>query len=182
MPLPTASKILLLKDCRIAALTDDSGAEPTYGTSVDLPGIQTLELTPEMDVKTLEGDGEILDVYSKVRLVGFTWNSAKIPLDALAVLLGGTVTESGTTPNQKAVYSLGDENPQWFKIEGQAVYVEDGLGDVHVTLYKCKCTGGAAFSLGTDFAVLKATGQAIRAASNRKLLDVTFNETETPLS
>lgn len=182
MPLPNASKVLLLQDCKISKMTADSGTGPTYDVAVDIPGIQTLELTPEMETKILEGDDEILDIFSRVRLVNFTWNSAKIPLDVLKILLGGTVTLTGTTPSQQNVYSLASEHPGWFKLEGQAVYAEEGLGDVHVVLYKCKCTGGAAFSIGNEFAVLKATGQAIRTASNKKLLDIVFNETATPIA
>ena len=182
MALPTASKILLLQDCKISKMTADSDTGPTYETALDIPGIQTLELTPEMETKVLDGDDSILDIFSRVRLINFTWNAGKIPLDVLGILLGGSVSQSGTTPNQKAVYSLGSEHPAWFRLEGQAVYAEDGLGDVHVVLYKCKCTGGAAFSLGNEFAVLKASGQAIRTASDGKLLEVVFNETATPIA
>lgn len=179
---PTATKVLLLKDCKVSPLTADSEGSPTYGAPVDVPGIQSLGITPEMESKELEGDGDIIDIYSRVRKINWTWNNGKIPLDALKVLLGGTVEASGVTPTQKQTYELGDENAPWFKLEGQAVYVEDGMGDTHVVLPKCKCTGGAAFTLGNEFAVLQASGTAIRPVSNRKIIRIVFNETATDIA
>jgi len=150
--------------------------------SIDVPGIQTLELTPEMETKELEGDGDILDIFARVKKINWTWNNAKVPLKVLEAALGGKVTGDGETPNQKQTYSLGNDNAAWFKIEGQAVYADDGVGDVHVVLYKCKCTGGVAFTLGNEFAVLRASGTAIRTISDKRLLDIVFNETKTDIT
>jgi hypothetical protein len=182
MPLPTETKLLELTDVKISPLTSDADP-PVYGTSVDVPGIQTLEVTPKLVSKELRGDDKVLDVYSRVETIEWKWSCAKLPLDVLDILLGGAVTASGTTPNQKQIYSLtGADRPGWFKLEGQVAYVDDGLGDVHVVLYKCKCTGGAAFGLGDDFAKLEASGVAIPLSATDQLFDVVLNETATDIS
>lgn len=182
MPLPTETKVLQLKDVEIAPLTTDADP-PVYGALVDVPGIQTLEITPHLEEVELRGDDQILDIFSRVDYIEWSWKNAKVPLEVLKVLLGGSVTLSGVTPNQKQVYALGGtDKPAWFKLEGQALYVEEGLGDVHVVLYKCKCTGGAAFALGDGFAVVTAKGKAIRLAAQGKLLDVVLNETATNIA
>jgi hypothetical protein len=182
MPLPTETKLLELKDVKISPLTSDANP-PVYGTAVDVPGIQTLEITPKIASKELRGDDKVLDVWARCESIDWKWSCAKLPLAVLDILLGGSVTTSGTTPNQKQTYALaGADRPGWFKIEGQVAYVEEGLGDVHVVLYKCKCTGGAAFGVGDDFAKLEASGVAIPLSATDKLFDVVFNETATEIA
>ncbi len=181
MPLATETKLLELTDVKISPLTTDANP-PVYGTAVDVPGIQTLEVTPKLVSKELRGDDRLLDVYARVESIDWKWACAKLPLEVLDILLGGAVTASGTTPNQKQTYSLiGADRPGWFRIEGQLAYVDEGLGDAHVVLYKCKCTGGAAFGLGDDFAKLEASGVAIPLSVTDKLLDVVLNETATDI-
>lgn len=182
MPLPTETKLLELTDVKISPLTSDADP-PVYGTAVDVPGIQTLEVTPKLASKELRGDNKILDVWSRCESIDWKWSCAKLPLEVLDILLGGTVTAAGTTPNQTQTYSLvGADRPTWFKVEGKVAYVEEGLGDVHVVIFKCKCTGGAAFSLGEDFAKLEASGVAIPLGTTDKLLDVILNETAVDIS
>lgn len=182
MPLPTETKILQLKDVKIAELTTDADP-PVYGNLIDVPGIQTLEVTPHMEEVELRGDDQILDIWARVDYIEWSWKNAKVPLDVFKLLLGGSVALSGTAPNQKQVYSLGGtDKPVWFKLEGQAVYVEEGLGDVHVVLCKCKCTGGAGFTLGDGFALVTAKGKAIPLAVQGKLIDIVFNETATEIA
>jgi hypothetical protein len=188
MPIATQTKVLELKDAKIAPLTaDPSGGSATYGASVDIPGILKLDLSPNAVTKELRGDNVLMDIYSKVESVGVAITNAILPLDVLKLLMGGAVTASGTTPNQKQTYDLaGADLPGYVKIEGQALYVDTGIGDVHVIFHKCKATVPPKWSFADnsgDFVQVTATLTAIPLqATGNKLMSVVLNETATAIS
>lgn len=188
MTIATQTKVLELKDAKIFPLTADPvGGTATYGAAVDIPGILKLDVSPNMVTKDLYGDNVLLDTYSKVESVDIGIENAILPLDVLRLLMGGTVTASGTTPNRKQTYELANGNmPGYVKIQGQALYVDAGLGDVHVSFHKCKTTDAPKWALEGmtgDFAKVTAKLKAIplQAAGNR-LLSVVINETATAIS
>lgn len=188
MPIATQTKVLELKDAKVFPLTaDPAGGTPTYGAAVDIPGILKLDVSPNMVSKELQGDSVLLDIYSKVESVDIGIDNAILPLDVLALLMGGAVTASGTTPNQKQTYDLANGNkPGYVKIEGQALYVDAGLGDVHVVIHKAKTTDAPKWSLegmNGDFAKVSAKLKAIPLlATGNKLISVVINETATAIS
>lgn len=187
MPLPTVSKLLELKDVKIAPLTTDpEGGSATYGTSVDIPGIVKLGIKPDVVKKELEGDNRLLDIWTKVKSIKVDFEHAKLSLDALKIMLGGTVTAAGTTPNQTQTYSLtANDRPGYFKLEGQVVYVDSGLGDVHVVFYKCLAEDPPNWEISDqsgDFAKVKGSATAIPRNADNKIFDVIFNETAAPIA
>lgn len=188
MPIQTYTKVLELKDAKVFPLTaDPAGGTPTYGAAVDIPGILKLDVSPNMVTKELHGDNVLLDIYSKAESVDIGMENAVVPLDVLALLTGGTVTASGVTPNQKQTYDLANgDKPGYVKIEGQALYVDAGLGDVHVIFHKCKTTDAPKWALegkNGDFAKVSAKLKAIPLlATGNKLLSVVINETATAIS
>lgn len=172
----TQSIVLGINDLKIAKLTADSGASPTYATSIDVPAVQGFSLTPNFTEKELRGDEAVIDSYTKLDSINFQFTSGKMSLDALAVLLGGTLTAGGTTPAQTQTYSLKSTDvPNFFKIETQSKYAE--VGDAHVVLYKCKASKVDYELKGEDYAVVTVSGKAIPATSNSKVKDIVFNET-----
>jgi len=187
MPLTTTVKILELADAKIAAMTADSDTAPTYGTSVDVPGVMKIGVAPKMENKKLYGDNKLLDIWSKVTEVELDVECAQLSLDAMKVIMGGTVTAGGTTPNQTQTYSLKgtDPSPGYFKIEGQWLYADTGVGDVHIVLYKVKVTDPPSYEVqGADgnFGTVKLKGTAIPCNSNNSWYDLVINETAAPIA
>jgi len=187
MPLTTTVKILELADAKIAPMTADTGTAPSYGTSVDVPGIIKIGIAPKMENKKLYGDNQLLDIWSKVNEVELDVECAQLSLDAMKTIMGGTVTASGTTPNQKQTYSLKgtDASPGYFKIEGQWLYADSSVGDVHLVLYKVKVTDPPSYEVeGADgnFGTVKFKGIGIPCVSNGSWYDVIVNETAAPIS
>ena len=183
MPLATETVVLGINDCKIGKLTADSGAAPTYDTLKDVPGITSLKLTPTFVEKELKGDESIIDKYSRLEKIDWSIEHAKISLDVYAIMQGGTVTASGTAPNQKQVYDLlSTDLPSYFKLEGQISYADTGIGDIHVLLHKCKATKVDLEFKTEEYAVISASGTAIGTASNKKVLSMTFNETKTAIA
>lgn len=187
MPLPTTVKMMELADAKIAKLTADSGTAPTYDVSVDLPGVTKITVSPKAETKKLYGDSKLLDVYQKTTEVELDVECAELSLDAIKVLLGGTVTTSGTTPNETVTYSLKAENstPPYFKLEGQWLYAGDGIGDVHIVLYKCKVTDPPQVEVNDasgNFGTVKFKAIAIPADSNGSWYEIVLNESKTAIS
>ena len=187
MTIPTESKLLELKDVKIyPLLTDPSGGSATYDVAVDIPGITKLSIKPNLVTKELQGDNVILDEWSKLMSVEMAFENKKVSLNALKVLQGGTVTTTGVTPATVTSYDVGiNDRPGYFKIEGQILYVEDGLGDAHIVAYKCKSTDGAAWEVSDmsgDFASVKGTVKGIPSAATGKIYSVVFNETKVDLT
>jgi len=176
-----------LADAKIAQMTADSGSSPTYSSSVDVQGVVKIGISPKVENKKLYGDNKLLDIWSKTTEVEVDVECAVLSLDAMKIIQGGSVTASGTSPNQKQTYSLkgNDAAPGYFKIEGQWLYAGSGVGDVHIVLYKVKVTEPPSYEVqGADgnFGTVRFKGIAIPCLSNNNWYDVVINETATPIS
>lgn len=175
--------VLGIDDAKIFALTADTSGSLTYGTAVSAPGIQKIELTPSVTEKGLSSDEKILDYYVRTDYLYWAFNSAQISLDVLAVLEGGTVTTTGTTPNQVYTYSVTQSSvPQYFKLEAKANYVAGAAGDFHLKMYKCKANNVDIQYMASDYAIVSATGVAIATTNDGKIKDYIINETAVAIS
>lgn len=140
MPVTHRSKVFAVKDARIAKLTaDTAGAAPTYAAAIDVPGIKSVTVSGDVTSVELRGDNKALDGDFFLSSVAVSFEYAKLDLDVLAVLLGGTVVDAGVTPNQTAVLSVqGDTSFSYFSFEAVSVGADPVAGDVRVFLPKCK--------------------------------------------
>lgn len=176
MPLAKESVILGIDDAKMFPLTTDDSTELAYGAAVDIPGVTSLKLSPKFVEKELRGDESILDQYSKLDYIDWSFENSVMSLDALAILLGGAVTASGVTPNRSQTYKLNKSHkPGYFKIEGKSDYAD--VGDAHAVLYKCKANKVDYSFVGEDYAKVSAAGKAIPTKYNGDIKDIVFNET-----
>ena len=183
MTLSSQAIVLGIDDAKIFQLTQDDSSALSYATAVDVPGIQQVHLSPTFTEKGLKGDEKILDYYIKLDLIHWSFNSAKVSLDVLAILEGGTTTSSGTTPNQVNTYSLNTSNtPKYFKLEAKANYTAGEAGDFHLRLYKCKANSVDIKYSTQDYAIVSASGIAIPTTNNGNIKDYIINETSTAIS
>lgn len=181
MTVATETKVLGINDAKISELTVDTAAATTYGTPIDVPGIVSLKLTPKFLEKELKGDEQILDVYSKLVSVDWSFEGAKISLAALAIMMGGTVALTGLTPAGKQTYNLkNSDRPKFFKIEGQSTYTD--AGDIHVILHKCKASKVDYELKGEDYATVTASGKGIGTIKTGDIKDIVINETAEPIA
>ena len=187
MALTHVSKIYAVDDCKIAKLTGDtSGGSATYASIIDVPGIKTLEISGTVDTKQLRGDNQLLDQISLLTGVSVAVSHAKISFDVLAVIAGGTVTDSGSTPNQKATWDLlGTDRFSYFKIEARTPV--DGAdpvgGDLHFVLHKCQITDFP--SIGNaeeDYRIVSFNAAATPLISTNKWITAVLEETATAIS
>ena len=144
-----------VKDCKVYTITADaSGSATTFGSGVDVPGIQEVSLEPNFITNELKGDGGVvLAKKGKIDRMNFSCTYGELSLDVLEVLLGQTIVPSGTGTSEVADLPIDDSSLPYFKI---AFLIDDlqtsgdDLATVVVTLQKCQLTGGSLISGSTD--------------------------------
>ena len=161
-----------LRDVKVAPLPS--------GTPVDLPNSQTMTFKEVLTSGELRGDDSTQAVVAITDKLEWELEAGGISLEAWAVMTGRSVTLTGTTPSQvnTVTAEAGDVYP-YFKIYGKSV--GDGADDVHILIFKAKCTGAieGEFKDG-EFWVTKASGVAVDDGSNG-LYDIVQNETAASL-
>jgi hypothetical protein len=134
-----------------ALLTDATGASPTYGAAVDVPGIAEVGLDPNLVTKELKGDARIIAKKGRVDRFNLKATYGKLSLDVLGVILGGQVFDLGSGSSEEARWDLSSPAPlSTFKAEFKVDDLDIGLATVHVILYKCQLTGGTLFGQKSD--------------------------------
>lgn len=183
MALATVSKVLGLNDAMISELTVDTAAALTYDTGVDVPGITSLKLDPIYVEKELRGDEQLLDTYQRCEGVEFSFEHAKVSLDVLEILTGGTLAAAGTTPNQTQTLTvLGTNTAKYFKLQGKITYQDFATtGDLQLILYKCKAKFSIEFKT-EEYAIISGSGKAIPTVKDGKILEIIARETTAALS
>lgn len=162
-----------LRDVKLFQL-DAAGAR-TAG--VDLPVSRTFSFKETVSSEQLAGDDVIQGSHDYNPMVEWELEAGGYSLEAYAILSGGTLTTSGTTPAQlKTLSKLTTDSRPYFEVEGQAI--SDSGGDMHCIVYRCKCDGDldGKFENGA-FALTKASGKGYGRTDNQKLWDFVQNET-----
>lgn len=161
-----------LRDVKVTPLTGE-----TLGTPVDLPNGRTFSFEENEDFEELRGDDKVVAQRGQGATVSWELESGGISLEAYAVMNGGLVTSSGTTPAQVKTYSKKstDSKPR-FQVEGQSI--SESGGDFHCLLYNCKATESLSGEMSDGaFWLTSASGTAIGRASDDKVYDFVQNET-----
>ncbi len=185
MPISHVSKVFAVKDAKIYALTaDPAGGTPIYASSVDLPGIKSVEVSGDIDTKELRGDNQLLDQDSVIKNIKVAVSNAKLSLDAMGVVMGGAVVDAGTAPNQTASWGLtGESKLGVFKLEAVSVNADPIAGNVKMVLHKLRL---ASFPAGgfveEDYAIPAMEMVASPLLSNGKWIDYVINETAATLT
>lgn len=119
MPISRVSKFHAVKDAKIAKLlTDPAGGAATYGTSIDVPGIKSVTVSGDINTTELRGDNTLLDRNSLLTNITVAIEYAKLSLDVLPVVMGGTTVSAGVTPNQTETFTLlNTDSFSYFRLE-----------------------------------------------------------------
>jgi hypothetical protein len=180
------SKLYSVEDGKIAALTaDPSGGSATYGSLIDVPGIKTVGIKPEISNVSLTGDNVELESDSALKAIVMTVANAKMSLDALGVMLGGTTTDSGTGAAEIARYRrIGTDAFSYFKFEAKTpTNGTDNIGgDVHLVVYKAKLTDIDFGFAEQDYAIVSWTARGVFRTADAFLFDLVFNETAAAIA
>lgn len=169
-----------LRDVKVYPIDEDGNV----GSGVDLPAGQTFSFKEAETFEILKGDDLSLASHGGGPTVTWELESGGISLEAYQVIMGGTITTSGTEPNLVKTFTKGalDQKP-YFQVEGQAI--SDSGGDFHCIVYRCKADGGfdGAFT-NSKFLVSKATGTGfgnVQTGGDLTLYQFVQNETVTAI-
>jgi hypothetical protein len=175
MALPTVALPYGLRDVHLTPVAFD-GSSP--GAAVDLPYARTFTFSDEEDFQVLRGDDSEVASHGNGATVKWDLEAGGISLEAYAVLAGGTVTTTGTTPNIKKTFrKLGTDQRPCFRAEGIAI--SESGGDMHGVVYLCKADDklqGTTMEDGS-FSLISASGTGRKRASDGALYDFIQNET-----
>jgi hypothetical protein len=126
-------------------------AAGTPGTKVDVPGAQSLEWSVESDSDELRGDNQAIALVRNPKTVAGTIRVAKINLAAIAAMIGGSTTTSGTGATEITTLEEASAAPaRYFQIVGQAASADANGSAYRITIYKALVTGGPNETLTID--------------------------------
>lgn len=173
-----------VQDLKLFPMLSDGPGGTTYDNALDVPGIQQLGMSPEFIEKELQGDGERLDLYSK--LVGMTLKvqHGQISLEVLAALMGATrtLTGSGSSEVEELVMAQSDI-PGYFKLAGRVDYLGNGVsGDYHSEYLKSKLSNFSIEHQGEDYAQVSFDCKLLRRISDGKMVILRRNATAAPIT
>ncbi|MER6103622.1 phage tail protein [Streptomyces sp. NPDC001832] len=186
MPISRVTKLYAVEDCKVfPLLADPEGGAPSYGAGIDVPGIKSMEISGDVEVKELRGDNGLLDSDSSISNVTVSYPHAKLSLDVLKALLDSTVTDSGTTPAQVSKWSMKQgAKPLPYKLVGKTpTSGGDAVGgDVHFTLHKCVMSSFPGLGLAEeDYRTIENEARAVPLISTGEWVDVEIHETATDI-
>lgn len=128
-----------LRDVKLLAYTT-AAATVLGSTLVDLANSQTFSFTENEDFQQLRGDDVVVTTKGKGPSIGWDLEAGGLTIPAYALVAGGTVVDSGVTPNIKRTYTkLQTDSRPFFRAYGQSI--SDNGGDVHVVVHKARATG-----------------------------------------
>lgn len=190
MALKTVTKLFGVDDAKLFPVLTDTEAEFSCGAGIDLPGVRQISLTYEMEEKSLTGDEKVLDVSNKIKSVTFNMEYAKLSLEVLAQLTGGSFDKIGTGDDEVGTFTFGGGDlPNYFQLKAQILDTNNEGGDVHFCIYKAKATAIPINGTQDDFATFTFDGRGVYtehefgtdAAKQTKLLDIQLHAKATPL-
>ena len=182
MPLTNTPLPFGLRDVGLKPISSDN----TLGAKVDLPVARTFSFTESEDFETLAGDDVIAASHGSGPTVSWDLEAGGLNFEAFQVMAGGTITSTGTTPNQSKVFSkLTTDSRPYFQVEGQAI--SDSGGDVHCVVYRCKADGDLEGEFGNGAFLLTSAsgtgfGDTVGTSPTGKLYDFIQNETAVAIS
>lgn len=185
MPVSHVTKVFAAKDAKLYPLTaDPAGGSPTYGTGVDVPGLKTVTITGDVNTVELRGDNQKLDSASSMGSISVALGFAKLSLDILSAVFAALTTDSGTTPNQIATFTLlGTTGFNYVGMTCQAVGADPIAGDAMFSVYKMIPSSFPELGLEEeDYKTSSLEFEAMPLLSNSKWIGAAIRETTAALA
>lgn len=185
MAAETETILFDVHDLKVYPLTDDSGASPVYGAAVDVYGVAEVGLDPNLVSAELKGDGRVIAKRGKIDRLNFSATYGRLAQEVLEVIMDFDVSAPSVTQSRARL--LAGNSLPYFKAAFRIEDADNGIEDVHVTLYKCQVTGGTLLGQSSDnFGQPTFEAEAIALAATdaaflNLMADIDFFTTETAL-
>src|SRR5574337_1236841 len=127
------------RDLKLTQYTDAQGTV-LGSTSVDLPNLQHLNFTEAEEFSELRGDDKLITTRGKGAQVNWDIEGGGMSAQVWAILTGGSIVETGTTPNRIVeLKKRATQSRPFFRIDGKMI--SDSGGDILVRIYRCRADG-----------------------------------------
>lgn len=167
-------------DLKLRQMTSDSTGSTVYGSWLDALGVQSFTIQPEFVSAELPGDGTTLDIFSKLKKLTGQF-VIQMDFEVFEVLLGGSAAYTGSSPSEKATYTIsGDDLPNYFEFDVQCLYRGGGDaagGDIHFRIHKAKMTNFQYNLAFEEYATLQVDWEGVARFSDNQFAEIIENET-----
>lgn len=176
MAVPATALPFGLRHVKLTPINTDG----TLGTPVQLPVSQTFTFAETEDFEELRGDDKVKAERGQGPTIDWELGAGGISMEAYQVLAGGTISETGTSPDVTKTFAKDaySERP-YFRVEGQAI--SDSGGDFHAVVFRCRATGDLNGEMSDgSFWITNASGRGYPDEANaNRLYEFRQNETAT---
>lgn len=149
MPAAHSTTLYDVADCKLYPLLSDSGASPSYGAAIDVPGIYAASIDPQVVVASLKGDGgRVIAHKGKVDRVTMSLTYGRLDLDVLAAILGSTVTDPSSS-QARLRHTAGTQLPR-FAVGLTIEDTDSGVGCVQIIAYSSQVTATSIAGLQSE--------------------------------
>lgn len=178
-------KVFAVEDCKIRkVLTDPDGGPATYGPALDVPGIKNVSISGDVNTVQLRGDNRALESDTTITGLTATYDHAKLSMDVLEVVLGGSSAATGVAPATVETFTLGaDDVFGDYVLECKTPRYSDG-SDVHIRLGKLKLSAFPDLGMTEeDYKTVEGLENSITPlASTGNWFSIISNETAAEIS
>lgn len=117
----------------------------TYGTQYDIKGARSMSVQLEIESEELRGDDIVLDQFSRLMSATFNLAYASVDLEALDILLGGTLVSNASYED----FLMSQDEVPYFAVAGRVVG-SGGSNDLHIFSGQCKISGNVEYQAQLD--------------------------------
>lgn len=160
----------------------DNSGNLMVNEAVFLPASRTFSFSETESFEELQGDDRVVASHGAGPVAEWELEGGGISLDIWRILAGGTISTTGTSPNQvrKFTKRTSDSRP-YFQVEGRAI--SDNGGDFVGEVFRCKADGDLEAEMANgSFLLTAASGKGYGNEQTEELYTFTHRETSTPLS
>jgi hypothetical protein len=164
-------------------LTDPVGGTATYGTKIDVPGINNVSVEPEFISAVLKGDAKTLARRARIDSLNFSAGYSLLSPELIGVLYDGTHTAAVGEEDATTLEISGAGSLPYVMFGFSILDAEVGVGCINVYGLKCQVTGGNLFEQSTEsFGGRSFQISAIPLLSNNRMFKTLIHPTVTPLA
>src|SRR5687768_8846401 len=171
-----------LRQVQVTPYTD-AAATVLAASSVRFPNSRTYSFSETEEFTELRGDDKLVAVHGQGPVAEWELEGGGFSFEAVKTMLGGTIVETGVTPNQvKVFHKLYSDQRPYFKVQGRAI--SDSGGDFHGLIYRAKTTENVEMEMSDgEFMLTSASGQGLSSLVPATLGRIySFIQNEQPVS
>lgn len=169
-----------IKKVEIKKLLTDSTSEPTYDTAVEIDCVGGFEFALDHLTTELTCNNIRKAVSSQIIGASVSIDPKILSVEALGVLMGETVTVTGTSPNQKVNMPISGKESSYVGIVAYFGFADVEGADVEevvVTIDKAKMSEGSMNFSESDFSTQPISLMGVKTKSSERIADIELNQT-----